>query len=166
MSSIAKLLRSGGNNLGALETHLQEDLCAAILLLDGGQPVLIAAMHWKCSVPVIRLLLEHGAQPEQVDRYGRNALEALVAMDVPLDYRTHEGNPSPVVASLHVRYAITLLAFGARPLQPIAVGYGNELCQACVCTYADVQAVAIIRQWMQHAEKDFLSIVATFLLKI
>ena len=155
-SNLCRLLRMGGNNLVALEAALQADSCGAVLPLDGGQPVLIAAMKSRCPPAAIRLLLRYGAQHEQTDVHGRGALGALLAMPV---LRGDEGQ-----AALHVNYAISLLAFGVVPTEADAVGDGNEACHACVRTYADAMASVVIRRCvMQDADKDFLSIVAAFL---
>jgi len=154
-SNLLRLLEIGGNNLVALEAALQADPCAAVLPLKRGQPVLIAAMSSRCSPAVLRLLLRYGAQHEQTDMHGRGALDALLAMRV--------FPPRQRQASLHVNYAISLLAFGAQPTEAVAVGDGNEACRACVRSYADAMASVLIRQWMQDADKDFLSIVAAFL---
>jgi len=144
----------GGNDLEALEAVLQADPSAAVLPLDRGHPVLIAAMTWRCSAAALRMLLRYGAQPEQVDSNGRASLDALLAIDVPPAYHAQ--------AVLHVQYAISLLAFGAQATEAATVGEGNEACQACVRTYQDALASAVMRQWMRDADKDFLSIVAAF----
>ena len=165
------MLRNPSQNLQALQRVLRDDPFAAILPLKGGTPVLTAAMHRKCSAATLRMLLEHGAQPAQVDCHGRTALDALLAMTVPDTLRGRfqvlqdtPARPCPVVTRLHVQYAILLLSFGAPASPNGEVGYGNEICAVCARSYGDAMAAAVLRQWMQQeANKDFLSIVADFL---
>ena len=85
-AALRRFLKSTTQSIAVLRKLLISDQAAAILPLDGGQPVLIYAMRHKSSLEVLRTLLAHGAQPEQVDPQGRNSLSALTAMSLPFTH--------------------------------------------------------------------------------
>ena len=130
----------------------------------------------KCSLEVLRVLLAHGAQPEQVDAQGRNALSALAAMSLPfadgelppMPSAGPFGNvggfrPCAVLSRLHVSYAIELLKAGVQPVGE-DVGLGNEACAACIREYRDALASVVIRKWMGgDGAMDWLRLVADYL---
>ena len=82
-AALRRFLKSSTQSIAVLRTLLISDPAAAILPFDDGQPVIIYAMRHKVSLEVLRTLLAHGAQPEQVDPQGRNSLSALSAMSLP-----------------------------------------------------------------------------------
>ena len=117
--ALRRFLKSTSQSIDVLRRLLISDPAAAVLPLDDGQSVLIFAMRQKCSLEVLRVLLAHGAQPEQVDALGRNALSALAAMSLPFAYGElppmpsggpfgNVGGSSPcgMLARLHVSYAV------------------------------------------------------------
>ena len=123
--------------------------------------MLIFAMRHKCSLEVLRVLLAHGAQPEQVDAAGRNALSALAAMSVPftdgelppmpggVPFGNVSGfGPYAMLNRLHVSYAVELLRAGVQPVVE-DVGKGNEACAACIKEYKDALTAVVIRRWMR-----------------
>ena len=115
--ALGRFLKSSTQSIAVLREVLISDPAAAILPLDDGQPVLIYAMRHKSSLEVIRTLLAHGAQPEQVDLQGRNSLSALSAMSVPFTdgvFFLDAGGYRPCVmlSRLHVSYAVELLNAG------------------------------------------------------
>ena len=154
---------------------LISDPAAAVLPLDDGQSVLIFAMRHKCSLEVLRMLLAHGAQTEQVDAQGRNALSALAAMSLPFADGTlppmpsggPSGNvggfrPCATLSQLHVSYAVELLSAGVQPVVE-EVGQGNEACAACIREYNDALAAVVIRRWMRgDGAMEWLRLVADF----
>ena len=160
-TGIGRFLKKSNGSTDVLRQLLNSDPTAAILPVDDGRPVLIVAMHQKCSLDVFRILLAHGAQPDQVDNRGRNALSALQAMSLPFtDGRLPPmpssgrlGNtgglrPCAVLSRLHVSYAIELFKAGVQPVAEEEIGLGNEACAACIAEYSDALASVIIRRWM------------------
>ena len=160
-TEMGQFLKRSGESIDALRQLLNSDPTAAILPVDDGRPVLIVAMRHKCSLEVFRMLLAHGAQPDQVDNQGRNALSALQAMSLPFtDGRLPQmpdygflGNlggfrPCAVLSRLHVSYAIELFKAGVQPVAEEEIGEGNEACAACIAEYTDALASVIIRRWM------------------
>ena len=147
---------------------LISDPTAAILPLDNGQPVLIYAMRHKSSLEVLRMLLAHGAQPEQVDPQGRNSLSALSAMSLPFTdgglFADAGGyRPCAKLSRLHVSYAVELLNAGVQPVVE-DVGNGNEACAACIREYKDALASVVIRRWIGGVgTMDWLRLVADYL---
>ena len=73
-AALRRFLKSPTQSIAVLRKLLISDPAAAILPLDDGQPGLIYAMRHKCSLEVLRTLMAHEAQPEQVDPQGRNSL--------------------------------------------------------------------------------------------
>ena len=139
------------------------------------QPVLIYAMRHKCSLEVLRTLLAHGAQPEQVDPQGRNSLSALTAMSVPFTdgelrmmpygrlFVNAGYRPCVTISRLHVSYAVELLKAGVQPVVE-DVGKGNEACAACIREYKDALASVVIRRWMGgDGAMDWLRLVADYI---
>ena len=161
--SISRALRRSAHDDQALLRVLRADPSAAILPLHDGQPVLTAAMARKCSVATLRILLEHGAQHEQINRQGLNAMDALLSMNVPDTFENIAAlatRPCPIITRLHVQYAIVLLRYGARASADAVVGEGNLACAACAWSYGDALAAAVLHQWQRQADKDYLGIVA------
>ena len=156
-AALRRFLESEHQSIAVLRKLLISDPAAAILPLNDGQSVLIYAMRRKCSLDVLRTLLAHGAQPEQVDSQGRNSLSALTAMHLP--FADDELPPVPsnvritpwsrIVARLHVSYAIELLRAGVQPVVD-DVGEGNEACAACIREYKDALASVVIRLSLIH----------------
>ena len=165
---LGRFLKSSTQSIAVLREVLISDPAAAILPLDDGQPVLIYAMRHKSSLEVIRTLLAHGAQPEQVDPQGRNSLSALSAMSVPftdgglfLDAGGYR--PCVMLSRLHVSYAVELLNAGVQPVVE-DVGEGNEACAACIREYKDALASVVIRRWIGgDGAMDWLHVVADYL---
>ena len=142
--ALRQFLKSPTQSIAVLKKLLISDPAAAVLPLDDGQPVLIYAMRHKCSLEVLRTLMAHEAQPEQVDPQGRNALSALTAMSLPvtdgeLPMMPYGGlfvnaggcRPFATLSRLHVSYAVELLKAGVQPVVE-DVGKGNEACVACI----------------------------------
>lgn len=145
-------LRRHPQNFQVVERILRSDPSEAVLPFDGGKPVLIVAMKRRCSAAVLRLLINYGAQVDQLDSEGRNAIDALVAMSVP-DAVTLFGDaprPCPTVSRLHVQYAIVLLNHGARTSRDGQVGAGNAMCATCARMYGD----ALIAEIMMKPQTD------------
>ena len=174
-AALRRFLKSPTQSIAVLMKLLISDPAAAILPLDGGQPVLIYAMRHKCSLEVLRTLLAHGAQPEQVDPQGRNSLSALTAMSLPftdgeLRMMPYGGlfvyaggyRPCATLSRLHVSYAVELLKAGVQPVVE-DVGKGNEACAACIREYKDALAAVVIRRWMRgDGGKEWLRLVADY----
>ena len=166
--ALGRFLKSSTQSIAVLREVLISDPAAAILPLDDGQPVLIYAMRHKSSLEVIRTLLAHGAQPEQVDPQGRNSLSALSAMSVPFTdgvFFLDAGGYRPCVmlSRLHVSYAVELLNAGVQPVVE-EVGEGNEACAACIREYKDALASVVIRRWIGgDGAMDWLHVVADYL---
>ena len=175
-AALRRFLKSTTQSIAVLRELLISDPAAAILPLDGGQTVLNYAMRHKCSLEVIRALLAHGAQTEQVDSQGRNSLSALAAMSLPfsdgewrmmpdglLSVNPGGNRPCAVLSRLHVSYAIELINAGAQPLAE-DVGEGNEACAACIREYKDALASVVIRRWIGGAGgMDWLRLVADYI---
>ena len=175
-AALRRFLKSTTQSIAVLRELLISDPAAAILPLDGGQPVLIYAMRHKCSLEVIRTLLAHGAQPEQVDHRGRNSLSALAAMSVDFtdgELRmmphgppvAHAGcyRPCAMLSRLHVSYAVELLQAGVQPVVE-DVGKGNEACAACIREYKDALASVVIRRMMGgDGAMDWWRLVADYI---
>ena len=175
-AALRRFLESEHQSIAVLRKLLISDPAAAILPLNDGQSVLIYAMRRKCSLEVLRTLLAHGAQPEQVDSQGRNSLSALTAMHLP--FADDELPPMPrggpfgnlsftpwnrTVARLHVSYAIELLRAGVQPVVD-DVGTGNEACAACIREYNDALASVVIRRWVGGiGGMDWLLLVADYM---
>ena len=167
-AALRRFLKSPNQSIAELRKLLISDPAAAILPLDNGQPVLIYAMRHKSSLEVLRTLLAHGAQPEQVDPQGRNSLSALSAMSLPFT----DGGPSvnaggyrpcAMLSRLHVSYAVELLNAGVQPVVA-DVGKGNEACAACIREYKDALASVVIRRWVGRvAGMDWLFLVADYM---
>ena len=143
-AALRRFLKSEHQSIAVLRKLLICDPAAAILPLDDGQSVLIYAMRHKCSLEVLRTLMAHEAQPEQVDRQGSNSLSALTAMslhvtDDELRMMPYGGlfvnaggyRPCATLPRLHVSYAVELLKAGVQPVVE-DVGKGNEACVACI----------------------------------
>ena len=173
--ALRRFLKSTTQSIAVLRKLLISDRAAAILPLDGGQPVLIYAMRHKCSLEVLRTLLAHGAQPEQVDPQGRNSLSALTAMSVPFTdgelrmmpygrlFVNAGYRPCVTISRLHVSYAVELLKAGVQPVVE-DVGKGNEACAACIREYKDALASVVIRRWMGgDGAMDWLCLVADYI---
>ena len=174
-AALRRFLKSPTQSIAVLRKILISDPAAAISPLDDGQSVLIFAMRHKCSLEVLRVLLAHGAQPEQVDVQGRNALPALAAMSLP--FADGELPPMPsggpfgnvggfrpcaMLSRLHVSYAVELLRAGVQPVVE-EVGKGNEACAACIREYKDALASVVIRRWMRGVgDMERLSSVADY----
>jgi hypothetical protein len=174
-TALSRLLKSSSQSIDVLRRLLISDPAAAVLPLGDGQSVLIFAMRHKCSLEVLRVLLAHGAQPEQVDAQGRNALSALAAMSLPfvdddlppMPSGGPFGNvggfrPCATFSRLHVSYAIELLRAGVQPVVE-EVGKGNEACVACIREYKDALAAVVIRRWMRgDGAMEWLRLVADY----
>ena len=175
-AALRRFLESEHQSIAVLRKLLISDPAAAILPLNDGQSVLIYAMRRKCSLEVLRTLLAHGAQPEQVDRQGRNSLSALTAMSLPfadgelppLPSGGPLGNvrgfrPCGTLSRLHVSYAIELLRAGVQPVVD-DVGEGNEACAACIREYKDALASVVIRRWVGRVgDVDWLLLIADYM---
>ena len=175
-AALKRFLKSEHQSIDVLRKLLISDPAAAILPLNDGQSVLIFAMRRKCSLEVLRTLLAHGAQTEQVDRQGRNSLSALTAMSLPfaddeLPPMPSEGplgnacgfRPCAMLTRLHVSYAIELLRAGVQPVVD-DVGEGNEACAACIREYKDALASVVIRRWVGGVGgMDWLLLVADYM---
>ena len=167
-AALRRFLKSRTQSIAVLMKLLISDPAAAILPLDGGQPVLIYAMRHKCSLEVLRTLLAHGAQPEQVDRQGRNSLSALSAMSLPFTDGGLFDNaggyrPCAMLSRLHVSYAILLMQAGVQPVV-VEVGEGNDACAACIREYQDALASVVIRQWIGgNGAMDWMGLVADYI---
>ena len=160
-AALRRFLKSDVQNIAVLKELLISDPAAAILPLDDGQPVLIYAMRHKCSLQVLRTLMAHEAQPEQVDSQGRNSLSALVAMSLPIwsELKYH----SEPLSRLHVSYAVELLKAGVQSVVE-DVGKGNEACAACIREYKDALASVVIRRWIGgDGSMDWLRLVADYI---
>ena len=173
-AALKRFLRSTTQSIAVLRKLLISDPAAAILPLDG-QPVLIYAMLHKSSLEVLRTLLAHGAQPEQVDFQGRNSLSALSAMSLPFTdcelpmmppaglFVAGSYRPCAVLSRLHVSYAVELLKAGVQPVVE-DVGKGNEACAACIREYKDALASVVIRRWIGgDGAMDWLHLVADYI---
>ena len=167
-AALSRFLKSPHQSIAVLRKLLISDPAAAILPLDGGQPVLIYAMRHKSSVEVLCTLLAHGAQPEQVDPQGRNSLSALSAMSLPFTdggfvYNAGGYRPCGMLSRLHVSYAVALMNAGVQPVVD-EVGEGNEACAACIREYKDALASVVIRRWVGgDGAMDWLRLVADYL---
>ena len=168
--ALRRFLKSPTQSIVVLRKLLISDPAAAILPLDG-QPVLIYAMRHKSSLEVLRTLLAHGAQPEQVDLEGRNSLSALSAMSLPFPdggLFVNACGDGPCALSdhfsrLHVSYAVELLKAGVQPVVE-DVGKGNEACAACIREYKDALASVVIRRWIGgDGAMDWLHLVADYI---
>ena len=174
-TALRRFLKSTSQSIDVLRRLLISDPAAAVLPLDDGQSALIFAMRHKCSLEVLRVLLAHGAQPEQVDAAGRNALSALAAMSVPFTDGELPPMPSGVpfgyvggfgqysmLSRLHVSYAVELLRAGVQPAVE-EVGKGNEACAACIREYKDALTAVVIRRWMRGGgAMEWWSLVADY----
>ena len=174
-AALRRFLKSPTQSIAVLRELLISDPAAAVLPLDDGQPVLIYAMRHKCSLEVLRTLMAHEAQPEQVDPQGRNSLSALSAMSLPftdcvLPMMHPAGHvvagsyrPCAVLSRLHVSYAVELLKAGVQPVVE-DVGKGNEACAACIREYKDALASVVIRRWIGgDGAMDWLHLVADYI---
>jgi len=175
-AALRRFLKSEHQSIDVLRKLLISDPAAAILPLNDGQSVLIFAMRHKCSLEVLRTLLAHGAQPEQVDPQGRNSLSALSAMSLPftdgelrmipyggLFVNAGGYRPCATLSRLHVSYAVELLKAGVQPVVE-DVGEGNEACAACIREYKDALASVVIRRWIGgDGAMDWLRLVADYL---
>ena len=167
-AALGRFLKSPTQSIAVLRELLISDPAAAILPLDDGQPVLIYAMRHKSSLEVLRTLLSHGAQPEQVDPQGRNSLSALSAMSLPFTdggVFAYAGGyrPCAMLSRLHVSYAVELLNAGVQPVVE-DVGNGNEACAACIREYKDALASVVIRRWIGGVgAMDWFHLVADYL---
>ena len=167
-AALRRFLKRPTQSIAVLRKILISDPAAAILPLDDGQPVLIYAMRHKCSLEVLRTLLAHGAQPEQVDPQGRNSLSALLAMSLPFTdggFFDNAGGyrPCAMLSRLHVSYAILLMQAGVQPVV-VEVGEGNDACAACIREYQDVLASVVIRQWIGgNGAMDWMGLVADYI---
>ena len=174
-AALRRFLKSSTQSIAVLRTLLISDPAAAILPLDGGQTVLSFAMRHKCSLEVIRTLLAHGAQTEQVDSQGRNSLSALSAMSLPFTdgelrmmpygrlFDAGGYRPCAVLSRLHVSYAVELMKAGVQPVVE-DVGEGNEACAACIREYKDALASVVIRRWIGgDGAMDWLRLVADYI---
>ena len=168
--ALRRFLKSPTQSIAVLRKLLISDPAAAILPIDG-QPVLIYAMRHQSTLEVLRTLLEHGAQPEQVDFQGRNSLSALSAMSLPfidggLFVNACGCGPCALSAHfsrLHVSYAVELLKAGVQPVVE-DVGKGNEACAACIREYKDALASVVIRRWIGgDGAMDWLHLVADYI---
>jgi hypothetical protein len=166
-AALSRFLKRPNQSIAELRKLLISDPAAAILPLDG-QPVLIYAMRHKSSLEVLRTLLAHGAQPEQVDPQGRNSLSALSAMSLPftdggLFVNADSYRPCAMLSRLHVSYAVELLNAGVQPVVE-DVGKGNEACAACIREYKDALASVVIRRWIGgDGATDWLCLVADYI---
>ena len=170
--ALGRFLKSSTQSIAVLRELLISDPAVAILPLDDGQPVLIYAMRHKCSLEVLRTLMAHEAQPEQVDPQGRNSLSALTAMSLPctdgemrmMPMMPYAGyRPFATLSRLHVSYAVELLKAGVQPVVE-DVGKGNEACAACIREYRDALASVVIRRWMGgDGAMDWLRLVADYI---
>ena len=174
-AALRRFLKSSTQSIAVLRTLLISDPAAAILPFGDGQPVIIYAMRHKVSLEVLRTLLVHGAQPEQVDPQGRNSLSALAAMSVdftdgelrmmPYGRLSIAGGyrPCAVLSRLHVSYAVELMKAGVQPVVE-DVGEGNEACAACIREYKDALVSVVIRRWIGgDGSRDWLRLVAAYI---
>ena len=175
-AALRRFFKSPNQSIAELRKLLISDPAAAILPLDDGQPVLIYAMRHKCSLEVLRTLMAHEAQPEQVDPQGRNSISALTAMSLPftddeLRMMPYGGpfvnaggyKPCATLSRLHVSYAVELLKAGVQPVVE-DVGKGNEACAACIREYKDALASVVIRRWIGgDGARDWLHLVADYI---
>lgn len=156
------MLRYRNASLQAVRELLVEDPSEAILPADNGKPILVLAMENKCSVEMLRLLLSHGAQLEQVGLGGCNALGSLMAMSVPDEHAEDwTKRPSAYTTRLHVAYAMECLKAGSVPTGPGVHGYQNDACVACVRDYHNAVAAAMVKKWADGA--DYFHVVAAFM---
>ena len=175
-AALRRFLKSTTQSIAVLRELLISDPAAAILPFGDGQPVIIYAMRHKVSLEVLRTLLVHGAQPEQVDPQGRNSLSALAAMSVdftdgelrmmphgPLFANAGCYRPCAMLSRLHVSYAVELLQAGVQPVVE-DVGEGNEACAACIREYKDALVSVVIRRWIGgDGSRDWLRLVAAYI---
>ena len=176
LPALSRFLKSSSQRIAVLRQLLISDPAAAVLPLEDGQSVLIFAMRNQCSLEVLRMLLAHGAQPDQEDAQGRNALSALMAMSLPFTdgellpmpgggpFGNAGGfRPCAMLSRLHVSYAIELFKAGVQPVVGEEVGHGNEACAACIREYGDALAAVVIRRWMRgDGAMEWLRLVADY----
>lgn len=92
------------NDLDAVRAALDADPFPwGLLLRRCDVPPVLAALRFGCSLPVMRLLLQHGAEVDATDRLGKTALMALA----------HAGPRPPQQAAL---------PWALRPLEGVADG--------------------------------------------